>query len=580
MRRTRAEGRASAPSFPLPRAARATRIGAAWIALCLGACAGTGEGPAVPPLDPGPGALRAAASRDAHRALLDETRDWLAGAAPSRAARSAQPARSGPAGTVGRRHDVAAHRVSVDAARVPLMSLLFLLARDADLELVPHGALDAPVTYRAADVPLGQVLRALAAQASFHWRIDGTRLVVRPDAPWSESYPVDYLNLDRTVRGSVGLATRVGTMSAPAGFDSGIANSSETLVESVGEHRFWTSLAADLDGLVAARDATSGPASASASNGYSLNREAGLVTVHGTAAVHRAVRAYLDVLIRAARRQVLIEASVVEVTLADRFSAGIDWQRLANGINGVSAAQLLTGAAPVGRDTVGRIAAPGALATLVQSGEDGELSATLSLLETFGDVRILSRPRILALNNQASVLKVVDNRVYFTLDVERLVTDETDLVVTGTEIHTVPVGLVMNVTPHVSADGTVMLNVRPTLSRILGFVDDPNPQLAAARVRNGVPEIQVREMESMLRVASGEVAIIGGLMQDAVRDTDRSVPGLDRLPLLGRLFSATRRERDRSELLVVLRPTVLDPFDVAPAPLEAPPVTGRTDASR
>ncbi len=548
---------------------------APWAPVCIGlwlsGCAGAlpHASPAAPP------------AREAERDLLHETLDWVGERAGANgyarpAGSSATTAAEGPPAPPGPPRDAAAHRVSVDAARVPLVSLLFLLARDAGLELVPHGALEAPVTYRVVDAPLGEVLHALAAQADVHWRIDGQRLVVRPDGPWSATYAVDYLNLDRTVRGSVGLATRVGTMSAPAGFDSGIANSSETLVESVGEHRFWASLGADLDALVAARNGAVGPASST----YSLNREAGLVTVHGGAEVHRAVRTYLDVLIRAARRQVLIEASVVEVTLADRFAAGIDWQRLANGINGVSAAQLLTGSAPLGRDTVGRVAAPGALATLVQSGEDGELSATLSLLETFGDVRILSRPRILALNNQASVLKVVDNRVYFTLDVERLITDETDLVVTGTEIHTVPVGLVMNVTPHVSADGTVMLNVRPTLSRILGFVDDPNPQLAAASVRSGVPEIQVREMESMLRVASGEVAIIGGLMQDAVRDTDRGVPGLGRLPLFGKLFSATRRERDRSELLVVLRPTVLDPFETAPSPLPAPVVPGRPGAAR
>ena len=556
MSRTRASSDAARPARRRARSRARPPRGLPLAALCALAAAGC----AAPDPGPGPGPADATVRPEgvappaprapvpgAPSSLLAETRDWL-----------------GAARSVDAPADPARHRIDVDAARVPLVSLLFLLARDAGLELEPHAALDAPVTYRATDRPLAEVLHALAGQAGFHWRIDGSRLVVRGPGPWSDVYAVDYLNIERSVRSSVGLATRVGTMSAPAGFDTGIANSSETLVENVAAHRFWASLADDLDALFAVRGGT-----------YSLNREAGLVSVHGPGAAHRAVRAYLDRLLSAARRQVLIEASVVEVTLADRFAAGIDWQRLANGINGVSAAQLLTGAPAVARGSVDRIAAPAALASFVRSGEDGELSATLSLLETFGDVRILSRPRIIALNNQPSVLKVVDNRVYFTLDVERLVTEETDLVVTGTEIHTVPVGLVMNVTPHVAADDTVMLNVRPTLSRILGFVDDPNPELAAARVRNGVPEIQVREMESMLRVASGEVAIIGGLMQDAVRDTDRGVPGLDRLPLVGRLFSATARERDRSELLVVLRPTVLGLGEAAPAPLPAPRVPGR-----
>jgi len=187
----------------------------------------------------------------------------------------------------------------------------------------------------------------------------------------------------------------------------------------------------------------------------------------------------------------------------------------------------------------------------------GTLSGTLNLLEQFGDVRILSKPRIIALNNQTSVLKVVDNRVYFTVNVERQRSENKDEVITETQIHTVPVGLVMNVTPYIDAADEVMLNVRPTLSRILGFVDDPNPELATANVRNSVPEIQVREMESMLRVKSGEMAIIGGLMQDVRDGSDRSLPGIARVPLIGALFQQRRKTRQQSELLIVLKPTVL-----------------------
>jgi len=169
------------------------------------------------------------------------------------------------------------------------------------------------------------------------------------------------------------------------------------------------------------------------------------------------------------------------------------------------------------------------------------------------------------LNNQSSVLKVVDNRVYFTVNVERRQSEERDEVTTETEIHTVPVGLVMNVTPQISSDGDVMLNVRPSLSRILGFVDDPNPELAVANVRNSVPEIQVREMESMLRVHSGDVAIIGGLMQESVRDNTSGLPMFRSLPLIGNLFSSVRKDRSQTELMIVLRPTVMP----APALFEA-----------
>ena len=128
---------------------------------------------------------------------------------------------------------------------------------------------------------------------------------------------------------------------------------------------------------------------------------------------------------------------------------------------------------------------------------------------------------------------------------------------TETQIHTVPVGLVMNVTPQISADNSVMLNVRPSLSRILGFVNDPNPELSSANLTNGVPEIQVREMESVLRVPSGSVAVIGGLMQSVQDDRNQQLPGQGGLPRVGALFAQKQRQRQRTELFIVIKPTVI-----------------------
>ena len=444
-------------------------------------------------------------------------------------------------------------RVSVDAVQAPLNALLVALARDAGVELSLLDAPDERVSLSLHDRPFEEALDRLAAQVPFHWERDAGQIVVRGDSPYSKSHAVDYLNLDRTTRGSVGLATRVGSIDAGtvgasgASNGGGIANSSETLIENSSEHRFWDSLGRDVVELFAPESDAR----------WSINRDVGLITLFARPASHQRLSRFLDSLHASAQRQVLIEATVVEVALSDSFEAGIDWQVLARGVTGLSAAQVLGGQPSVNRDTVGRLSAPTGLVSLVQASGDGELDATLSLLERFGDVRILSRPRIIALNNQSSVLKVVDNRVYFTARVERRITEDRDEIVTDTEIHTVPVGLVMNVTPFIGAGGAIMLNVRPTLSRILGFVDDPNPELALANVRNGVPEIQVREMESMLRVQSGDVAIIGGLMQESLRDDERRLPGLADLPIVGRLFERNRRERSRTELLIVLRPTVM-----------------------
>ncbi len=455
--------------------------------------------------------------------------------------------------------------LDVSAVKAPIESVLFALTADVGVGLHIRQALVGNVTLRAQGQNLKTVLDLLSQQITMHWQLKAGRLDVWGSEPFTHSYAVDYLNLDRTTLSSVGLATQVGSINANPGEGSTtVTNSSETLIRNQALHRFWDSLAADLEGL---RSQFTQPSTLNDSvsvMSYTINRDAGLVTLFADAKVHQLLERYLGRLSDSVRRQVVIEATVVEVTLSDQFQAGVDWQFLADGESGLSGVQKLLGAGAVNTSSADRLSTPSALFSLVQKSSKGNMRATLSLLQQFGDVRILSRPRIIALNNQSSVLKVVDNRVYFTLNIERKSSDTKDQISTQSEIHTVPVGLVMNVTPFIGADNEVMLNVRPSLSRIIGFVNDPNPELAQANVRNGVPEIQVREMESMLRVKSGELAVIGGLMQDVVEDNQRELPGLSRLPGIGSLFSSKERNRRQTELLVVLRPTVMPNFDPPP----------------
>lgn len=454
--------------------------------------------------------------------------------------------------------------LNVQLLNMPVTHVLHELAHQANLDLQLHESLQGHVTLSVEDWTLDAIMLQIAKQMPLHWRIDNKVLHVWGRKSYSESYSVNYLNLDRTTRSRVGLATQVGTINALGdGAAAGASNSSQTALENTANHHFWTSLDNDLAGLVA-RKAHSEKAS------YTINRDAALVTLHAPPALHDVFRAYLVKLNDNAQRQVLIEATVVEVTLSNSFSAGIDWHLLAKDDNGLSAAQVLSGSTVVNSNSIGRVTAPNGLLSVVRETDIGGITATLNLLQQFGDVRILSKPRIIALNNQSSVLKVVDNRVYFTVNVERQRSEQKDEVITETEIHTVPIGLVMNVTPHINQSGSVMLNVRPTLSRIIGFVDDPNPELAVADVRNSVPEIQVREMESMLRVNSGEMAIIGGLMQELQEQNNRQIPAIGRLPLLGRLFQQKNNQTSKTELLIVLKPTVLPAYESAGYRSKAP----------
>jgi general secretion pathway protein D len=247
-----------------------------------------------------------------------------------------------------------------------------------------------------------------------------------------------------------------------------------------------------------------------------------------------------------ARRQVLIEATIAEVELSQNYQQGIDWRALNIFGKGIDVIQSAAGA----------ISGPSASLLEVSSG--GDFKTSLKFLESFGNVKVLSSPKISVLNNQTAVLKVVDNAVYFTIESNTNQNQTQTLTTYTTTVHTIPIGLVMTVTPQVAENNTVLLNIRPTITRTVGEgAADPNPALKALNIVNRIPVVRSREIESVLRVNSGNIAIMGGLMEDLLNNVDDTVPGLSRTPLFGGLFENRNDTKRKSELVIFVRPTVI-----------------------
>ncbi len=291
--------------------------------------------------------------------------------------------------------------------------------------------------------------------------------------------------------------------------------------------------------------------------------ETGNISVRASQNQHEKVREFLDRVLNSARRQVLIEATIVEVDLSSRYQQGINWSLLQTAGKSAGSRVDLNPAGPATGLQTGGLVSSLANLTLKQTGLFGgntDLSAMLSLMESFGTLRVSSSPKISVLNNQSSVLKVVDNKVYFTLNVTPATYSNGVLTATATystTINTVPIGFLMTVVPQVSESNEVTPTLRPTISRITGYATDPNPALSQYNIVNRIPEVQTREMESVLRVQSGDIAVLGGLMQDTRSDGSDDVPGLNRLPLLSKLFQFRNDSSQKSELVIFLRPTVL-----------------------
>ncbi len=297
------------------------------------------------------------------------------------------------------------------------------------------------------------------------------------------------------------------------------------------------------------------------------NREAGLLSVYSTEKGHVAVRQFLDQIMSRAKQQVLIEATVVEVLLSRNAQQGINWSYLANPATGKGFTF------QQGPSSTGLLGTQDA-SLLRMNFRGNNLTSALTALESFGDVRVLSSPKLAVLNNQAATLKVVDNYVYITITFTpgtRTVGANGIMVLTSPDaytstINTVPVGLMMTVMPQIAENGQVTLNVRPTITRVIREITDPNPALLTATtpIINKIPVIQSREMESLLRVQSGDMAVLGGLMQDNMSRGTDGLPGLSQLPGIGGLFSQTNDTHNKSELVIFLRPVVVQDPSVRP----------------
>ncbi|MDP4840427.1 MAG: hypothetical protein NWR43_02455 [Alphaproteobacteria bacterium] len=282
------------------------------------------------------------------------------------------------------------------------------------------------------------------------------------------------------------------------------------------------------------------------------------LSIYATQAKHQQLRRYLDILQKSIERQVLIEAKIVEVNLKDQFKTGINW----NALKGDFVLQM----------PLGDIATPGHLNETLPpprnvftlGGNAQKITGLLSLLNHFGTVRTLSNPRLTVMNNNPAVLKVAKNKVYFKLNYtrEHSYFDKQERTYYSSDVKTVPIGLMMYVHPSISENGRIIMTLRPTISQISREVPDPAVGIASNQaLQSLVPEVQVRELDSILSMNSGEIVVVGGLMEERSSNERDGVPEIEDVPLLGELFKGKSNDRTVTELVIFLRATIIENED-------------------
>lgn len=494
---------------------------------------------------------------------------------------------------------------------VPLRDILYELAQQAeyDLELDPN--IRGSIIFTARNKPFDVVVERIAGIANLRYKFEDEFLRVEVDSPYLKTYKIDYLNFVRT--NSSGVSTNISVVSGD-GADTG----SNFATDSASDSDFWAELEGNLaqiiggastgalktrnDPRITAVEQNPEVAALAPEDGqggvnvqppeavlrveslpvdgggavedvpqtdstYSINKQAGLVNIMASERVHKKVDKYLMSLKEAVTSQVLIEAKIFEVSLADEFITGIEWGALSNSGEGF-AGLLNTRSVPVtlALDGAGLAFPRGEVNTnsvFSASWIGSDAAGFVEAISAFGTVRALASPRLTVLNNQSAVLNVVTNRVFFEIDLEEQ--EEEDGAVTTTtleidsEINSVPEGVLINVQPSVNLDDkTISMFVRPTITSIVGTVTDPAVALVNPSIVSEIPEVNVQEIDTVIKVNSGQAVVMGGLLQDRSQSTQEAVPVLGELPIIGSAFRSQTDLSTKTELVIFLKATLLE----------------------
>jgi general secretion pathway protein D len=473
---------------------------------------------------------------------------------------------------------------SVVVNNVRLHELLFALARDARINVDIHPEVSGTVTLNAIDQTLQQLLARIARQVDMRYEMHGDTLLVMRDSPFLRTYKIDYLSATRNVKMQSTASTQFGTALAGGAGGGAPTTGATAQIDVTAENKLWESVVQNVRDILKETDrvpaavaaapaappplpappgspglpgaATPQPAPSYQDAAAVIgNRESGILYVRATSKQHEKVQEFLDQVLAGAKRQVLIEATVAEVQLRNEYQRGIEWQKLRTGSSGTLELRQPAIAPPASFN-------PNPFLVGYVSG-GGSFNLTVTLLEQFGDVRVLSSPKLSVLNNQTAILRVTRDIIYFTI------TPSTQPITIaggggGTVVEasftTTPnvaaEGFMMTVLPYINEHDAIVLNVKPTIRRRVDSAIDPNPALIGG-TPNTIPVFETREFDSILRLRSGEIAVLAGLMQDSIDNRDAGIPGIRSIPILGELLSQKAELSTKTELVIFLRATVV-----------------------
>ena len=446
----------------------------------------------------------------------------------------------------------------------PAQDVFMAIISGTRYSMLVHPEVAGAISANLKNVTVPEALSSIRELYGYDYTIDGRRVVVHPLTAQTRIFKVNYLagtrsgsSDTRVISGSVsGGGSGSGTSGGATGGSSQKSLETSKINTSLNSD-FWGELKAALETIVGE------------AGKVIVSPQSGVVVVKTTSRSMRDVEKFLKATALAVERQVMLEAKILEVELNDGFQTGINWSVLNNGQHKFSSGanagnfDLLTGAATGSLAAVLGSGLPAANGTtgglLGLAFQTKSFSALINFLETQGSVHVLSSPRIAALNNQKAVLKVGTDD-FFVTNVST--TSSTGGAGAGTTTPSVTLqpffsGIALDVTPQIDEKGRITLHVRPSVSVVTEKIKNVDAG-GAGSLTLPLASSAVSETDSVVQVEDGRIVAIGGMMKQSFDGNSNRVPGLGRIPLLGYFFGNTNQRSRKSELVILIKPTVIN----------------------
>lgn len=447
-------------------------------------------------------------------------------------------------------------RFRVQAQNVDAKAFFASLVQGTDYSTIIHPDVSGQITLNLSDVTLDEVLNSVRDIYGYDIAKSGKVIQIYPAGLRTETIPVDYLQFKRkglsltTI--TTGSVTSVddsdnsnnsSSNNGSGGSSSGTNSTGGTRIETTSESDFWPQLQKAVKAMLGNDGGRS----------VVVSPQASVITVRAYPNELREIHKFLGISAKRMHRQVILEAKIMEVTLSDGYQQGINWSNLGGSIGGTTISGGTSGGGRIpGLNTIGDLLGGGTNVVV----SDGNFSAVMNFMATQGDLNVLSSPRVTAANNQKAVIKVGQDR-YFVTGVDGEISGG-DNSIASQNIDLTPFfsGISLDVTPQIDDKGNVMLHVHPAVIEV--ETDNQEIDLGNDKVLNlPLARSSIRESDSVVRAKDGDVVVIGGLMKTSTVEQTTKVPLLGDIPALGWLFRNTNQITQKTELVILLKPTVV-----------------------